>query len=104
MANDALQLPAPKNFSGKHADWDDFSFRFRSYMAMRHHDFTILLNMSETADHVITDADFVLDGGDPNTDGLKKSHELHYMLVQLKILIKEYIWVHLNIQVILISL
>ena len=78
-----FKLPPPKNFSGKQEDWDDFSYRFKAYMVMRNHKFERFFNVAETATAELTSENFRGEGGVVDEEGIKLSHELHYMLIHV---------------------
>ena len=61
-----LRLPLPKTFSGTPADWEEWSWNFKSYIGMFDATVKTLLDDVESRQTVLTDADLTanLDTGD----------------------------------------
>jgi len=75
IASDGYKLPPPKHFTGKYEDWDDFSFKFKSYIIMRDLKYKILFTSAESSEHPFNDDSFInRESGDLDTHMLKLSH------------------------------
>ena len=53
-----LRLPLPKSFNGEPSDWEDWSWNFKSYLAIFQPDSVDFLARSETSNTEILDAHF----------------------------------------------
>ena len=83
MVAGGFKVPMPRPFSGKAEDWDDFSFKFKAYMAMKNAEYVTIFTRAEKSTDVITDQHFVIEG-DLNEDLVKLSRDLQYMLIHLR--------------------
>ena len=74
----SLRLPALEAFSGKQEDFESFGRRLKAFFISNDNEYNQLFNYAETTADVITDDIF-----SDNEENLKRSHDLHYVLVQL---------------------
>ena len=78
----------PRPFSGKAEDWDDFSFKFKAYMAMKNAKYVTIFTGAEKSTDVITDQHFIVEG-ELNGDLVELSRELQHMLIHFTCLHKQ---------------
>ena len=79
-----LRLPLPKTFSGEPSDWEDWSWNFKSYLAIFQQDSVDFLARSETSNTEIVDAHFT--SALPAEEAAEMrmfSRKLHYLLANL---------------------
>ena len=79
-----LRLPLPKSFNGEPSDWEDWSWNFKSYLAIFQPDSVDFLARSETSNTEILDAHFT--GALPPDEAANMrmfSRKLHYLLANL---------------------
>ena len=79
-----LRLPLPKSFNGEPSDWEDWSWNFKSYLAIFQPDSVDFLARSETSNTEILDAHFT--GALPADEAANMrmfSRKLHYLLANL---------------------
>ena len=79
-----LRLPLPKTFSGEPSDWEDWSWNFKSYLAIFQQDAVDFLARSETSNTEIVDAHFT--SALPAEEAAEMrmfSRKLHYLLANL---------------------
>ena len=79
-----LRVPLPKSFNGEPSDWEDWSWNFKSYLAIFQPDSVDFLARSETSNTEILDAHFT--GALPADEAANMrmfSRKLHYLLANL---------------------
>ena len=77
-----LRLPLPKTFSGEPSDWEDWSWNFKSYLAIFQQD--DFLARSETSNTEIVDAHFTSALPAEEAAAMRMfSRKLHYLLANL---------------------
>ena len=79
-----LRLPLPKSFNGEPSDWEDWSWNFKSYLAIFQPDSVDFLARSETSNTEILDAHFT--GALPQDEAANMrmfSRKLHYLRANL---------------------
>ena len=79
-----LRLPLPKSFNGEPSEWEDWSWNFKSYLAIFQPDSVDFLARSETSNTEILDAHFT--GALPQDEAANMrmfSRKLHYLLANL---------------------
>ena len=81
-----LRLPLPKTFSGEPSEWEDWSWNFKSYLAIFQQDSVdFLLARSEASNTDIIDAHFT-SALLPDEAAMRMfSSKLHYLLANLRI-------------------
>ena len=79
-----FHFAAPKEFSGKKEDFEEFSFKLRAYLCLMDPKYNDDLNAIElNPDLEITDANFIDSSGTVKTDLLQRSTSLQWILVGL---------------------
>ena len=69
----------PNTFTGKYEDWEDFSFRFSSYISLTGPRGAQALTMAQNAEGLATDAQLLTKKGEGKDVGLRflSSHVFH---------------------------
>ena len=84
MASDGYKLPPPKAFTGKYEDWDDFSYKFKSYMTMKNLRYQAFFQLAEHELVPITNENFKNPKSDDYDEvNIQLSHELQYALINV---------------------
>ena len=79
-----LRLPLPKSFNGEPSDWEDWSWNFKSYLAIFQQDSVDFLARSETSNTEIVDAHFTSALPAEEAAAMRMfSRKLHYLLANL---------------------
>ena len=80
----SLKFPTPNTYGGKHDEWEDWAYKFKSYMQISNFEFGQLLNAAETSTEEVTDAKltYEAEGTGIDTHRVEMSRLLHYALVQ----------------------
>ena len=79
-----LRLPLPKSFNGEPSDWEDWSWNFKSYLAIFQPDSVDFLARSETSNTEILDAHFTSALPAEEAANMRMfSRKLHYLLANL---------------------
>ncbi len=78
------RLPLPKTFSGEPSDWEDWSWNFKSYLAIFQQDSVDFLARSETSNTEIVDAHFTSALPAEEAAAMRMfSRKLHHLLANL---------------------
>ena len=76
---------APPLFDGDYSKYEDWKHKFKAYMALQHSDYTRLLQSSEVATTVLTDAELQASASDDDDARrwTSMSRDLHHILINI---------------------